>query len=406
MNRKRVKAIICLVLVILMIAAIIVPVLTTTFAGAADLKAQLSELRKAANELAEQQKEQRTKINALSGQISDIMSKKALLDYQIHLTELEIDNVNEQLVVISEEVTVIEAEYADVLADEVKQIEIFKKRVRAMEENGSISYYEILFDAKSFSDLLSRVDFISEIMAYDESIVERLEAAKAKSEAKKNELEEVYAEVDAYKTLQLEKVAEREAQRTEAQALIEQLDEEREDEREILAQMAEERAKVDAEIAGAVAEIARQEAAAAAARLAAINSTGTYMWPSTTTKITSGFGPRKSPTAGASTNHPGVDIGAAYDSKVFAADSGEITRAEYSSSYGNYIMINHGKGRVTLYAHMSRLAVKKGDTVTQGTTIGYVGSTGISTGPHLHFEIYSGGERVDPLSYFPGLRIQ
>jgi murein DD-endopeptidase MepM/ murein hydrolase activator NlpD len=404
MNNKRIKAIICLVLVILMIAAIIVPVLTTTFAGAADLKTRLTELRKDANSLAEQQKEQRSKINALTGQIGDIMNKKALIDYQIQLTEMEIDNVNEQLIVISEEVKVIEAEYADVLADEVSQIEIFKERVRAMEENGSISYYEILFQAKDFSDLLSRLDFISEIMAYDESVVERLEAAKAKSEAKKVELEEIYAEVEAYKTLQLEKVAEREAQRTEAEQLIIQLDEEREDECELLAQMAEERAKIDAEIAEAVAEIARQEAAAAAARLAAINSTGTYMWPSTATHITSGFGPRTSPTAGASTNHPGVDVGAAYGSKVFAADSGEITRAEYSSSYGNYIMINHGKGRVTLYAHMSKLAVKQGDTVKQGDVIGYVGSTGISTGPHLHFETYSGGVRVDPLSYFPGLR--
>ncbi|MDR0935082.1 MAG: M23 family metallopeptidase [Oscillospiraceae bacterium] len=131
-----------------------------------------------------------------------------------------------------------------------------------------------------------------------------------------------------------------------------------------------------------------------------VYSSGTYQWPSNSTLVTSEFGDRSSPTEGASSNHKALDIGAARGSNVYAADSGQVVTATYSSSYGNYIIINHGGGRSTLYGHMSKLKVSKGDTVTKGQVIGLVGSTGISTGPHLHFETRVDGVPVNPRNYF------
>jgi murein DD-endopeptidase MepM/ murein hydrolase activator NlpD len=130
-------------------------------------------------------------------------------------------------------------------------------------------------------------------------------------------------------------------------------------------------------------------------------ATGSFTWPCpSSTYIASGFGLRIHPIFGTERYHNGVDISANSGASVVAADSGTIAIATYSSSYGNYIMIYHSNGTSTLYAHMSSLAVSAGDTVTKGETIGYVGSTGWSTGPHLHFEIAVNGTRVNPLNYF------
>ena len=134
-------------------------------------------------------------------------------------------------------------------------------------------------------------------------------------------------------------------------------------------------------------------------------ATGTYIWPCpSSTYITSRYGNRIHPIFGTERFHSGIDIGANEGATVLAADGGTVTVATYSSSYGNYVMIYHTNGTYTLYAHMSSLAVSAGQTVTQGQTIGYVGSTGWSNGPHLHFEIRNAnGGTEDPTAYFSGL---
>ena len=130
---------------------------------------------------------------------------------------------------------------------------------------------------------------------------------------------------------------------------------------------------------------------------------GGYIWPVSSRKITSPFGPRNTGIPGASTNHKGVDIGGVYySSEVHAAKAGTVIVSERSSSYGEYVVISHGSGNTTLYAHMSSRNVSVGDVVEQGDVIGITGSTGISSGPHLHFEITENGVRVDPLQYLTG----
>ena len=150
-------------------------------------------------------------------------------------------------------------------------------------------------------------------------------------------------------------------------------------------------------------EAARQEAAENNQQYTGTGSTatGTYIWPCpSSTYVTSAFGMREHPLFGDERPHSGIDIAGSAGSEVLAADSGTVAVATYSSSYGNYVTIYHSNGDYTLYAHMSSLAVTAGQNVTQGDVIGYVGSTGWATGPHLHFEIRVNGSTVDPLSYF------
>jgi murein DD-endopeptidase MepM/ murein hydrolase activator NlpD len=342
----------------------------------------------------------------LQGQISEISIQKYYLDQEIEITDQEIDNVTAMLDVIDQQIAEKEIEYNQVLEDEANQVEIFKKRVRAMEENSDISYYSILFQARDFSDLLNRMDIISEIMSYDEQVVNRLEAAKERSAKTKAELEDIQVEWEAYRAIQEDKKAQKAEELAAAETLMQEYEAAREEQEDLFDQYNAERDKVDADIAATAKKIAEEEAKAKAAenaeRLKKINSTGTYMWPSDTTRITDTFGYRAvHPVTGKKgAMHAGVDIGAPSGSNIYAADSGEVVTATYSSSYGNYVMIYHGNGRYTVYAHMSKLKCKKGDYVKKGAVIGLVGSTGISTGPHLHFETREDGVAVDPMKYF------
>ncbi|MDR0818967.1 MAG: peptidase M23, partial [Oscillospiraceae bacterium] len=199
MKRRKWIVILCACLALLLLAALIVPVIAQFTAGAVSLKDQLKTLKEQQNELSERQKEVRLQINELSGQISEVSLRKQLLDIQIDLTEQEIENVNAQIELVVDEIAEKEVEYGAVIEDENAQVRVFKERVREMEENGSISYYSILFQARSFSDLLSRIDFISEIMHYDEGVVDRLAAARERTAEKKAELEDIQAEAETYR---------------------------------------------------------------------------------------------------------------------------------------------------------------------------------------------------------------
>lgn len=299
-----------------------------------------------------------------------------------------------QIALLEDQIAEKEEEYRLAQEEEARQFELFKDRVRAMEENGTISYYSILFDARDFGDLLSRLDFISEIMEYDEVVISNLEEAQAATERTRLELEATLADVESNKQLQLRMQEELEAQLASSNELIRQLEANKNEYQLAYEQNEKEEAALQSRIDKMIEEWERQKAKG-------IVSTGTYIWPSAdSTYVTSLFGNRLHPILGVYKNHNGIDIGASYGSKIYASDSGTVVTSEYSSSYGNYIMIAHGNGRYTLYAHMSERYSKVDDKVSQGDVIGLVGSTGWSTGPHLHFEIYENGVRVDPLQFF------
>ena len=413
MNRKsfvRIVAVVLAILMLLSVAMIAITALTDTGASAQRVtQAQINRLREEKREFERQKREINSRIHTIEFERMVEIDRKEVLDLRIMITGLEIDNINET---INQYNTLIrEKEYDVIIAQdrEERQLERYRSRVRYMEENGIVSYLEILFDSTSFSDLLARLDFVSDIMRADERTYNSLIRARNDTQAAKVALEETKEELEEERLYVEELKAELEIQLEEAHALIKQMEENLETEQQLRAQVVADEQRVQRDINAAVAELARQQEADRLARLRAaqrnqqstgttwVSGTGELMWP-VSGQVTSGFGIRKHPVFNDMRMHSGIDIGASHGTNVVAADSGTVITSAYNSSYGNYVVISHGSGVTTLYAHLSSRSVSVNASVTKGQVIGLVGSTGISTGPHLHFEVSVNGSRVNPLT--------
>ena len=372
------------------------------FTGAlAVTQADINALQSDADELDAKRKELESQLDSLSDDKAQALKRKELLDQQISNTSAQIANVEAQISEYEELITQTEAELADAEEREEAQYELFCSRVRSMEEQGTVSYWSVLFKADSFTDLLSRLDFVNEIMDYDQRVIQDLQDLQQEITEKKESLEDSRSESEAAKAKLVSEKSTLDKQRADAVALV----------NEINANEAEYQSTLDAidaeeeAIQARIVELSRQLAAqqAASGQTTSNAALGGYIWPVSSRRITSPFGNRNTGIAGASTNHKGVDIGGVYySSEVHAAKAGTVIVSQYSSSYGNYVVVSHGSGNTTLYAHMSSRSVSVGQWVDQGDVLGITGSTGISSGPHLHFEITENGVRVDPLQYLTG----
>lgn len=359
-------------------------------------QADIDALKSDASSLSQQKKDLTSKINALSDDISNNVEKKNLLDQQISVLSSEITNVEAQISAYADLISQTEEELADAQAREEAQYELFCKRVREMEEQGTVSYWSVLFKATSFTDMLSRLDIINEIMDYDQKVISDLKDLQAEIEEKKADLEEQKAGSEAAKSELVSKKTELNKQREAANALIQQLRQSQSEYEDAMDDLSAEEEAVQAEIVRLSRELAAQQAANGQSSQ---SNPGGYIWPVNSRYITSTVGGRASPGGIGSTNHKGTDIGrVGYTSSVFASKSGTVIVSQRSSSYGEYVVISHGSGNTTLYAHMSSRKVEVGQYVNQGDVIGITGSTGNSTGPHLHFEVTENGVRVNPLS--------
>ena len=357
---------------------------------------EIDNLKNDAKDLAKKQSEMKKRISELKNDRSKAIQLRNLLDQQISNTEQAIINTEQQIAGYEAMLSQSQYELDETRRKEEEVYALFCRRARAMEEEGVPSFWSVLFKATSFSDLLSRLSDVQVVIDYDQRIMSDLRALEAQIEEKVSHQNELKVAAEEAKiTLEAQK-ADLAAQREEANALVQQIQANVAENEEILRQIDEEEERIQKEILKKTEELAAQMQWEA--------SVGGYIWPVTTSKrITSNYGGRNTGIAGASTNHKGVDIGGVfYDSKVLATKAGVVITSAYVSSYGNYIVISHGKGNTTLYAHLSSRKVKEGDTVTQGQVIGITGSTGISSGPHLHYEIVENGERVDPKKYLPG----
>jgi len=269
-----------------------------------------------------------------------------------------------------------------------------------MEEQGKVEYWSVLFRADSFSDLLGRMDLISEIMEYDQRVIDDLKALQAATAEKKAELEGQKAASEEAKAELESKKKDLDSQRNAANALVAKLREQQQEQEDALDDLSEEEATVQARIKDLTRKMAEEEAArrAAAGQSAPASNPGGYIWPVSSHYITSTVGGRNSPGGIGSTNHKGTDIGrVGYNSSIYAAKDGKVIISEYSRSYGNYVVVYHGAGNTTLYAHMSSRKVSVGQSVKQGDVLGITGSTGNSTGPHLHFEVKENDTIINPL---------
>ena len=344
-------------------------------------------------------------IDQLEDQLAQVQTDKAkaleqkrLLDEQVALITRQIADTDAVLAEYDGLIAAKEAEIADIEAKERAQYELFCAQVRSMEERGTVSYLSILFDSSDFTELLDRAMMIGEIMDYNNEIIDLLLDTRAQLQTAKEELEGERADQQAIRDQQAANQAELEVQQAEAAALAQKLiDQESEYEAAVQA-LEEEDARIEQEMKDAQRQLAAQNAGI-------VSETGWY-WPVPGFyTLTSGFGWRTHPVYGTQRYHNGTDIGGAgiNGTAIGAAKSGVVTTSKYSSSYGNYVVVSHSDGYQTLYAHMSSRAVSEGDIVTQGQTLGYVGTTGVSTGPHLHYEVWYNGSRTDAEQYYPNL---
>lgn len=401
---KSAKRILCAVLAVLTL-------LTLAAAGsvrpayAAKTAAELEEEQRKAAQIAaleQKKKEQQEKLKDLEKQIAeakakkeDVMVTKKLLDQRNQLLLEQIDDTQNQIDDAA-------AQIARYELLEQEQYELFCQQVRSEEERGSLSYLSVLFKATSMADLLNRMEFVNEVAEYNKTLIAAMKETRENIKAEKTEMEAKEAQLGE--------------QQDELQGKLDEttklMNEYAADQREL------EKLYAAEEEAGKaiVAEINRLMAESDV-----VPSAEGFIWPVTTSrKISSPQGNRVSPGNGiGSSNHKGVDIcNVSYSSKIYATKSGKVLIASmpYSdpdggkSGYGNYVVIDHGGGMSTLYAHMSIVKVSVGQYVTQGDVIGVTGNTGASTGPHLHYEVHSttmvNGRAVtvyeNPLNYLPG----
>lgn len=395
MKCKRIlRASVALLFALCLLTADLAPLRMTPQTAAAVTQADIDKLKKESNSLASKKKEVNSQLSALKKDKANTLQRKNLLDQQISLIAEEIANTEQQIEQYEALIVQTEQELTKTQAQEAEQYELFCKRVRAMEERGTVSYWSVLFQAASFEELLGALDFISEVMEADQRVIDDLRDLQAEIAEKQQTLETSLAEQQTAKEELAAKNNELRDQRTEATGLIKEMEENEADYKEVLAEIAAEEERTQQEIVRLSKELAAQQGNTKV-------TYGGYIWPVTTSKrVTSPFGKRNTGIAGASTNHRGIDIGGVYySSTVYAAKAGTVIVSSSNSVRGQYIVISHGSGNTTTYQHLSKRSVSVGQTVTQGQAIGVTGSSGVGSGPHLHFEITENGQLVDPLKY-------
>lgn len=407
MQKKIIKSIFAIALVIAMMLSLTISILPTS--ASAVTQAEIDSLKSQRSELKSQQSSIQSTINSLKGQQNAQLELKQALDEKNAITQQQIVNTNEQIELHNQLIEQKTAEVEQAQKDADEQLEKYKVRVRAMEESGKYNYFEVLFGANSIAEFLSLIDDIGDIMQSDKDLensyresVKKLKAVKEEYETAKEELEANKAELVALEKQQKADMAAADAALT---AIASSISANSASLSSLSSQEAALQAQIDAKIKELNAQQQPKPDNGGNNGGGSTVGTGNLVWPSYCTYITSRQGPRIHPITGEYKNHGGVDVGASYGSAIYAADSGTVVSSSdgWNGGWGNYVMINHGNGMQTLYAHMSSRAVSVGQTVSRGQTIGYVGSSGMSTGAHLHFEMYINGARVDPQKYYPGI---
>lgn len=369
-------------------------------ADTSELEQQIREYQKQQADLAAQIKDLDRQLKSIAGDKAQALEQKRLLDRQISAKVQEIQSTESIIAQYDALIADEQAKLEDTQAKEEIQYELFCKRVRAMEEAGTVSYWSILFDSADFADLLDRATFVSEIMEADNKIMDDLAALRKSIEAQKAELETSRADQQTQRDALVAQKKELDAKEADAAALVQKIQSQESEYQSSRDALKREEEEVEAQIIKKQKEI---QAKIAAGQISFDPGTG-WQWPVPGRyKITSTFGPRIHPITGLPGNHTGTDVAAPKGTAILAARGGVVTISTYNNSYGNYVVVQHYNGIATLYAHMSSRAVSEGQIVTQGQTLGYVGSTGSSTGNHLHLEFRVNGKRQDALNYYPNL---
>ena len=364
-------------------------------------QAEIDSLKADAGNLDKKKAELQKQLKAIAADKNKAMDQKELLEEQIDVIQSEIGNINQQINKYDELIAQAQTDISNTQEEEAKLYELFCQRVRYMEEEGDVNYWAILFNAASFADLLDRFIMVDEIMEYDNAVMDSLVTTRQQLEQSKLTLEQARTEQQAAKDKQVVARKELESRESEVDKLITQINQQKKDVEHSVKELEALAKQMDAEIARKQKELAAQ----LAAQGKQITSESGYKWPLPDyTNLSSLYAGRKDPFTGKPATHSGIDVPAPKGVKILSAKSGVVLTSAYNSGgYGNYVVVDHGNGNTTLYAHMSSRAVKAGDVVKQGQVLGYVGTTGRSTGNHLHYEIREKNVRIDPVLRYSGL---
>ena len=413
MNKRKIRKALALCLSLVMVGTAVTQ--TLPLQAEAVTQSQIDELKEQRNVIRAQRQEKQAIVEALEAEKADVVAQKQAMDERNMYTLQQIQLNNQEIELYDEMIAEKAAELAEAQRLEEEQLERYRARVRAMEENGGYNILAIISKSDSFSDMLTAMDDVGEIMESDRQLEDAYIAAREYTESVKADYENTRSELEELKAQLKAEQEELEKDIEEAIQIILDLENDLENRQaEYEAIMAAEDA-ANATIDKLVAELEAQRAAEAAAAAAAAgggsgggsaNASGSFLWPvASYVYVSSRFGLRVHPITGKTKSHTGIDIASNQGTAVYASDGGTVTLAGWNGGYGNCIMIDHGNGYVTLYGHLSSISVSVGQTVSQGATIGAVGSTGNSTGPHLHFEVLKNGTRIDPEQFFSGLTI-
>ena len=433
MNRKKMIAILAGFMAAIMLLSLILSLIPVAHAASSsEIKKQIEEMKEQQAELKAEMAALRDAYNENENEIARLVDEKNLIDQEIGILYAQINLVNEQIsaynLLIADKQD--ELDEAQALYNELKERN--KARIRAMEEDNTLNYWSVLFEANSFFDLLDRLNMIEEIEASDRRRLQEMSVAAQQVAAAQEELAQEKAELENTRVELNDMQAELDAKREEADAILKELLDKSKEIEGLQAMLEQEDAELMEEIAQAEKDYneakhreymewlatsvttTKPTTAPTTAPTSPNNPTGStgsgggggggggggyWIIPCSYVYISSPFGNRDAPTAGASSNHQGIDLAAAQGTPIYASRGGTVTVAKFSKSAGYYVTINHGDGFSSVYMHMTNYVVSKGQSVSQGQLIGYVGSTGYSTGPHLHFGIAYNGTYVNPALY-------
>lgn len=377
---KKKQTLIALIFTIIFVTGLLVPVYADN---------DLSDYQKKQQDINKQIDSAQNKVNAEKQKESAITTQINKLEKNMKNTQSEINTLDARISSLNGNIKETEDEVKKIEEDMVEQKEILSERLVFIYEQGDISYLEVLLSADDLKDFLTRYDMLQSIVNQDREMIEDLHEKNRQVVLQKNNLEIQKRELESART----------KHNDEKQILLAQKD----DKRKILNSVSRQRKQREQMVRDL--ENTSNELEQAIRRIQSggkgeLTGTGIYTWPTPGYKhITCPFGQRIHPILKVRKLHTGIDIGAPSGAKIVAADSGTVIRSTYNGAYGNVVVIDHGNGMSTLYAHQSRRLVKDGDIVNKGDTIGKVGSTGWSTGPHLHFEVRVNGTPVNPIGY-------
>lgn len=370
-------------------------------------KSDVTDAQNKVSSLEEEKKKMEDTLKNLEALKKDTAVYVKKLDSNLETLNQELNELANQIQDKELDIQVTQGELKEAKKTETNQYASMKLRIKYMYERGETNYIDLLMQSENISEVLNKTEYIAKISEYDRQMMDRYIATKENIAAKEADLQN-----ERTKLLELQEATE--AKQASMEQLIDEKTAELKNYETKIAsaesQITEYQKDIEAQenrIKQIEAEIKRKEEEARKAAEAAGQKYNTvsignikFIWPCpSSSRITSKFGDREAPTAGASTNHKGIDISASTGSSILAAADGEVIISTYSYSAGNYIMINHGGGVYTVYMHCSQLLASEGDQVKQGQVIAKVGSTGYSTGPHLHFGIRVGGNYVNPSKY-------